>query len=131
MYIFSEQTFTDMYTDNSYFNQHTKQSTATCQNAEKPQRIVSYQFLNKRSTECAEVVKSCFVTAAKPLFHCKTAFFIVWSPISFDRCLTAFSMFELGDSVTVRHHIKATQDFFNTLFLMSSVLKNGNYTQRA
>jgi len=40
MYIFSEQTFIDMYTeihiDISYFNQDTKQNSATCQNAEKP-----------------------------------------------------------------------------------------------
>ena len=43
MYIFSEQTFTDIYTeihvDNLYFNQDTKLSNATCQNAGKKQSI--------------------------------------------------------------------------------------------
>jgi len=38
MYIFSEQTFIDMYTeihvDILYFNKDTKQSSALCQNAE-------------------------------------------------------------------------------------------------
>jgi len=43
MYIFTEQTFTNMYTkiniDISYFNIHTKQSSTTCQIAEKPQSV--------------------------------------------------------------------------------------------
>jgi len=43
MYIFRKQTFRDGYTeihvDISYLNKYTKQSSATCQNAENPQSI--------------------------------------------------------------------------------------------
>jgi len=49
MHIFSEQTFIDMcgeiHVDTSQFNEDTKQSSAICQNPEKPSSlfIVSYQ----------------------------------------------------------------------------------------
>jgi len=43
MHIFSEHTFTDRYAeiqdDISHFNEDIKQSSATCQNPEKPQSI--------------------------------------------------------------------------------------------
>jgi len=54
--------------------------------------LVSYQQLNKRSTE--DVLNwspSCFVTVARRLFHCKIALYIGWSSTSFHFCRIAFS----------------------------------------
>jgi len=55
--------------DISYFNQDTKQSNDTCQNAEKPQRISE---LSAASTivelRCAKLVSHPVVTADRCLF---------------------------------------------------------------
>jgi len=68
---------TEIHVDISHFNEDTKQSSATCKNAEKPQIFsqLSAAF-NRRSTEdVLNWFPSCFVTAARCLFHCKITFF--------------------------------------------------------
>jgi len=75
---------------------------------------------------------SSFVTAARRLFRCKIAF-IVWLSVTFDFCMIAFSSFKADDCCSVhvtQCAITSSQDnrplgiFFETLFLISSVLKN-------
>jgi len=65
-----------IYVDILYFNPDTKQNSATCQNAEKTTKYQSVSIrLNKCSTEgVLNWTPSCFVTAARRLFHCKIAY---------------------------------------------------------
>jgi len=86
--------YSEIQVDISYFNQDTKQNSATCQNAENPQSISS--IISSINTSLTEAVLnwslSCFAIAARCLFYCKihVAFYVVWSAISSHFCLVAF-----------------------------------------